>query len=225
MTLAQIIGDYDNPNSLGSRFRRQRSAPLRAMIEQVFAERDKVSILDVGGTEYYWKIFPLDFLQTHRVNIVLLNLGADLKPVNHSEMVQVIEGDGCALQFADDDFDICHSNSVIEHVGSWNRKVAYAREVTRVAPRYFHQTPSFWFPWEPHFGMPIYHWLPEPMRLAIACRRKLGWTMPATSVDDGMQTVEHASLLDRRMFSYLFPDAKIISERLVGLTKSFIAIK
>ncbi|RYH63080.1 MAG: hypothetical protein EON54_08680 [Alcaligenaceae bacterium] len=29
--LEQIIGDYDNPNSLGSRFRARRSAPLRGV--------------------------------------------------------------------------------------------------------------------------------------------------------------------------------------------------
>ena len=224
MTLAQIIGDYNNPNSLGSKFRRRRAGPLRAMINQVFIERGKVSILDVGGIEWYWNVFPVEFLRSRRVRIILLNLAPDIQPVEH-EFIHMVEGNGCALQYADNEFDICHSNSVIEHVGDWRRKQAFAHEVTRVAPRYFHQTPNFWFPWEPHFGLPFYHWLPEPTRLAITFHRKLGWTPRATNIDEGMHTVEYASLVNKRMFAHLFPQADVRVERLCGLAKSFIATK
>jgi len=224
MTLAQRIGNYDNPNSLGSKFRLRRSKPLRDMIERIFAEKGAVSILDVGGMEYYWNLFPPEFLASHKVRIMLLNLPDDLRPVARPEFLETHEGDGCALPFSDRHFDICHSNSVIEHVGNWRRKVEFAREVTRVAQHYFHQTPNFWFPWEPHFGMPIYHWLPEPIQLQIACKRKLGWTPAASNITDGMEVVEHASMLNRRMVSYLFPDAQIFQERFLGLTKSFIAM-
>jgi hypothetical protein len=125
-------------------------------------------------------------------------------------------GDGCAFPYKDGSFDICHSNSVIEHVGGWRRKVAFARETSRVAPCYFHQTPNFWFPWEPHFGTPFFHWLPEPTRLWLAFRRSLGWDKPVTNIDDGMAIVEHASLLTRFMMRHLFPDGEIIGERFGG---------
>ncbi len=222
--IGQIIGDYDNPNSLGSRFRARRSAPLRRLIETVHAEKGGVRILDVGGMEYYWEMLGEAYLARHNVHIDLLNLKGDIRPIKNEQRFNAVEGDGCDLPFADNSYDICHSNSVIEHVGNWHNKVAFARETTRVAPHYFHQTPNFWFPWEPHQSMAFYHWLPAPMQLGIARNYRLGWAKSkAETVTDGMWAVEHASMLDRAMFDSLFPNAKIIVERLVGYPKSFVA--
>ncbi|AVT80746.1 methyltransferase domain-containing protein [Rhodopseudomonas palustris] len=224
-SIGQIIGDYDNPNSLGSKFRRRRSAPLRRMIEAVYAETGAVRILDVGGMEYYWDMLGADYLAQHKVSIDLLNLKDDIRPVKNPEFFRAIEGNGCELPFPDNAYDICHSNSVIEHVGNWHNKLSFARETTRVAPRYFHQTPNFWFPWEPHQSMAFFHWLPAPMQLWIARHHRLGWAnSKAQTVTDGMWAVEHASMLDRTMVDSLFPNAKIIVEHFVGLPKSFVAI-
>jgi hypothetical protein len=82
MTIAQLIGDYDNPASMGSRFRQRRSGLLREMIARTHRRKGTVSILDVGGLENYWTIFPAEFLREHRVRIVLLNLEADVFPVD-----------------------------------------------------------------------------------------------------------------------------------------------
>ena len=224
--IGQIIGDYDNPNSLGSRFRMRRSAPLRRLIETVFAEKGRVRILDVGGMEYYWDMLGHDYLEKHQVRIDLLNLEGDIRPVKNPAFFNVVEGNGCHLPFPDAAYDICHSNSVIEHVGNWQAKVAFAKETTRVAPRYFHQTPNFWFPWEPHMSMAFYHWMPAPVQLWIARNYRLGWSKTrAETVTDGMWAVEHASMLNRAMFDSLFPKAEIIVEHFVGLPKSFVAAR
>jgi hypothetical protein len=143
MTIAQVIGDYDNSTSMGSKFRQRRSGPLRDMIARIHREKRSVSILDVGGMENYWTIFPEDFLRQKRVRIVLLNLEKDIFSVRQEDIFSTSVGDGCALSYDDDSFEICHSNSVIEHVGSWRRKSAFAQETSRVAPCYFHQTPNF----------------------------------------------------------------------------------
>ncbi|MGY4468094.1 hypothetical protein ACVWWK_003803 [Bradyrhizobium sp. LB9.1b] len=56
--------------------------------------------------------------------------------------------------------------------------------------------------------------------------RKLGpyWSKAAT-VDEAMRTVQSSSLLDRRMFSALFPDAAVIPEKYLGMTKSLMAVR
>jgi hypothetical protein len=52
--------------------------------------------------------------------------------------------------------------------------VAFAREVRRLAPSYFVQTPNFWFPMEPHWMVPAFHWLPAPVRVQMFMRFDLG---------------------------------------------------
>lgn len=225
MNLAQWIGDYSNPKSIGSRFRRARVQPLLDMIDAVFAEKGTVSILDVGGLESYWNIMEEGYLESRNAKILLLNLPDDVRPVTRSQIFTAQIGNGCKLEFPDNNFDICHSNSVIEHVGVWANKTAYAREVTRVASRYFHQTPNYWFPWEPHFGLPIFHWLPEPVRVWIAMHRALGWHQRCKTVAEAVQLMEYATLLNYKMFRFLFPDAEMRNERFLGIYKSFTAIR
>ena len=224
--IARLIGNYDDPTSLGSRFRRKRSAPLMRLVDECFAAKGSVRLLDVGGMEKYWNIVDADWLASRKVRIVLSNLPDDLLPLARPDLFEEHEGDGCALPYRDGEFDICHSNSTVEHVGTWARKVAFAREARRVAPAYFVQTPNFWFPWEPHFGLPFYHWLPDPGKLWLSQRFSLGWqTKAGRDVDDGMRQVEYASLLTRQMMAHLFPDGQLVTERLIGLPKSFTAIR
>lgn len=223
--VAQYIGNYDDPRSIGSSFRRKRSAPLVDLIESCFKQKGEVRLLDVGGMEKYWNIVDADWLASRRVRIVLSNLPDDLLPLARPDIFEEHEGDGCALRYEDDSFDIFHSNSTIEHVGTWSRKTAFAREARRIAPAYFVQTPNFWFPWEPHFGMPLFHWAPEPTKLWLARTFSLGWNQKAPDIDDGMRQVEYASLLTRGMMEHLFPDATIIPEKFFGLNKSFVATR
>jgi SAM-dependent methyltransferase len=72
-----------------------------------------------------------------------------------------VQGDACALPFADDAFDLYFSNAVIEHVGGEERQQAFVGEAVRVARRAFVTTPNRWFPLEVHTRLPLVHWLPE----------------------------------------------------------------
>ena len=70
-------------------------------------------------------------------------------------------GDGRALPFRDEAFDVVFSNSVIEHVGDAASQRRFAREVARVGRAYWVQTPNRWFPVEQHLLTPLVHWLPK----------------------------------------------------------------
>ena len=53
-------------------------------------------------------------------------------------------GDGCNLEkFKRNSFDIVHSNSVIEHVGNWDRIKNFSNEIKRVGKNYFLTTNQF----------------------------------------------------------------------------------
>ena len=103
--------------------------------------------------------------------------------------------------------------------------LAFAGQVRRLAPSYYVQTPYFWFPYEPHFGCPAFHWLPESTRVALLTRRAMGHYPKADNVSVATQWAQSARLLDQQQMASLFPDAVVRREKFGGLTKSLIAIR
>ena len=223
--LAKTISAYNNPKSVGSIFRMKRIALLLEMIESVFKEHAAVSILDVGGTQTYWNIVPMQLLEEHNVRITIVNLPGQAMPEDHDPFF-FIAADGCDLSdFEDKSFHIGHSNSVLEHVGDWGRMVLFANELSRVSQRLFVQTPNYWFPIEPHCMTPFFHWLPKPIQVWLVLHFQLGHWEKASTVKQAVGIVESARMLDRAMFQALFKDAEILTERILGFPKSFIAFK
>lgn len=226
MKMLRQLTNYDDPNSFGSRMRRRRGAGLRGLIEQCYAAKGAVRLLDMGGEIRYWNIFGADYLMAHRVSITLVNLSEENLPDNpNPALFTTIIGDCCDLSFEDDAFDIAHSNSVIEHLGGWGSMSKFAAQTRQVAPHYYVQTPAFWFPIEPHFGVPFFHWLPKSTRMALVQRWQIGKGPKADNMDHAAVLINYYRLLDRAQFSHFFPDAEIMLEKFVGLTKSFVALK
>lgn len=225
-SIAKAIINYEDPNMLASRIRKRRIGPLVDLVRAAYERYGHVRILDIGGTKAYWTIFPQDALRDQKVHVTLVNLpGSSARDTD--EHFTFIAADGCDMrkQFADRSFHIVHSNSVIEHVGDWQHMTAFAQEVRRLAPAYFVQTPNFWFPIEPHFMVPVFHWLPEPVRVALVRRFDLGHRNRQPDIGKAVEEVESVNLLNRKMFSFLFPDGHLAIERLIGLPKSLIAIR
>lgn len=224
-TLAKWFSNYDSQKSPGAKLRAKRIAPLLQMIESIHKNNGFVSIIDLGGTKTYWGIVSSQYLSDHKVNITIVNLPGSASIEDHGPF-RFIEADACNLnQFDDKSFDIAHSNSVVEHVGDWERMVKFAEELKRVSKCYFVQTPNYWFPVEPHCMMPFFHWLPKPTRLWLVSHFQFGHWKKAALIDDAVRIVESARLLNRKMFHALFMDATIETERLFLLPKSFVAIR
>lgn len=205
-----------------SSFRLARFSAFLNLINSIPVMDRPLRILDVGGVEAYWG--DKKRLIGRPVEITLVNLDGK-QPVNPGFVF--LRGNACHMpEFPDNSFDVIHSNSVIEHVGQWSSMMSMAKEIRRIAPSYFVQTPYFWFPLEPHARTPFLHWLPESLKFRLVMARKCGpyWSKAAT-VDEAMRTIQDATLLDRRMFSALFPDATIIPEKFFGMTKSLMAIR
>jgi len=229
MAIARLVAgwfsNYDSQKSVGSKMRAKRIAPLLEMIEDASLKHGFANVVDIGGSEQYWGIVPMQHLMKHRVKITIVNVPGSHLPHDHGPFT-FVAADGCDLsRFADGAFHIAHSNSVVEHVGDWARMMQFSKELKRVSQAYFVQTPNFWFPIEPHFMTPFFHWLPKPVRVALVRRFRLGTFEKASSISEAVFFVEHARLLTFDMFEYLFKDAQILKERFFGLTKSFVALK
>jgi hypothetical protein len=203
-------------------FRRRRFTLFVHLVDDVLTRRSHCRILDIGGEPSYWDTVE-DLLGSRRCHVTLLNLAPfAVDPARFAALT----GDARDLgRFPDRGFDLVHSSSVIEHVGRWHDMQAMAREVRRLAPSYFVQTPYFWFPVEPHCATPFFHWFPESVRLSMLMRRPRGHWGQAPDVETAMQQIQSAALLDYRMLASLFPDAVIHRERFLGMTKSLIAVR
>ena len=217
-----VVDRYDDPNWRVSRFRKRRFYNMRLLIDNVLAEKGTCRILDFGGTTSYWTI-AADYISAHPITIDLLNLNPE---ETADGPFRYIQGDARNVpEIGADTYDIAHSNSVIEHVGTWDSMIGMASEIRRVGKRYFVQTPNFWFPYEPHFQLPIFHWLPEQVRTNILLSRDCGYEAKAVDYNSAVRRIENCRLLSYRQIEALFPDGEIVRERYLGLTKSLMAIR
>jgi Methyltransferase domain len=215
MPLAKAA-DYRNPQSVSRRLRGKRFA----FFEQLIAPLVKpLRVLDVGGTEDFWQ--SLGYGNRDDMWVTLLNVTACS---TSSPQFVSIAGDARDLsQFKRREFDVVFSNSVIEHVGDFADQKRMADEVQRVGKRYFVQTPNRYFPIEPHFLFPWFQFLPEAVQIGLLGRFRLGTYDIVTDRDYARELVREIRLLSLGEFSRLFPVANIYRERLLGLTKSFVA--
>ena len=192
------------------RFRRDRMA----VFQRTFHLTPQTQILDVGGTGLNWSLIAA------RPKITLLNL-----PTSGEATVV---GDGRHLPFRDGAFDIVFSNSVIEHISTVEDQRRFAGEVRRTGRAYWVQTPDRRFPIEPHLVTPFLHWLPKRARVSVA-RRFTFWSLIERPSPDRWEFyIRHCSeevrLLGAGELQAMFPEARIIRERFLGLSKSLIAV-
>ena len=207
----------------GSAFRARRLATFLELADRVLARQGTCRILDLGGELAYWKALR-DHWRGRNLEITLVN--TTVSEATREGPFIVRPGDARALpDLVDDSYDIVHSNSVIEHVGTWMDMRAMADEVRRLAPAYFLQTPNYWFPYEPHLRVPFIHWIPRPWRRRIVMARACGFYPKAADVAEAYKILADASLLDAAGMEALFPDATILRERVGPFTKSLMAVR
>jgi len=171
-----------------------------------------VSILDLGGHPEFWASVETS------LNLTIVNLDpVALTPTSAHHRIRYVFGDACNVNgFPDRSFDTVFSNSVIEHVGDRERRVAFAREVRRLGKSYWVQTPAKWFPFEPHARMLLWWFYPQPLRRWLIARWRT--TMPVFA-----QMIEETDVLSLTELCQLFPEASISIERVLGIPKSYIA--
>lgn len=192
---------------------RSRRRKLRLFLEELHPTAE-TSVLDVGADELAFGegdgCGTLNFFEEHypwpeRITALGLQDGTGFRA--RYPNVGYLQGDACALPFADGEFDIIFSNAVIEHVGDRERQRQLVSEAIRVGRRVFITTPNRRFPVEVHTRLPVVHWLPD--RLAHPAYRAVGKSF-ATDVH----------LLSKSSFEALFPGRV----RIVNLGLTLVAI-
>lgn len=176
-----------------------------------------INILDVGGEEQFWKILGLD---DDKLSITILNLG---KLEVTGKNFKSVAGDARDMgAFPDKYFDVVFSNSVIEHLETYENQNMMAQEVMRVGKMYFIQTPNKYFPIEPHFIFPFFQFFPMKVKILLCTRFSLGHVGRLNKAE-AIKTIKSIRMVGTRELSELFPGSKVYKEKFIGMNKSIIA--
>lgn len=215
-SLLKSIANNSDADSLATRMRRARFSLFLELLDRVDGP---VRILDIGGTQEFWNLMMPDMRR--ELQVTLLNV--EQQPVASIQFLSMA-GDARSMpEYADKSFDVVFSNSVIEHVGSYEDQSRMAAEVMRVGCRYFVQTPNKRFPMEPHFLVPWFQYLPLDARVALVRRFDVGWYKRIADPVAARREVDSIQLLTHDRFAALFPGSSMHIERFMGLAKSFTA--
>jgi Methyltransferase domain len=200
---------------LAEGLRRRRFRLIRSLISRV---PRPVTVLDVGGTEFFWQ--QVGFTGDDDLRIVLLNLTKE--PVTRPNFRSVI-GDATQMpEFPTGEFDVVFSNSVIEHVGGYEQQRRMADEVRRVGKRYCIQTPNRYFPIEPHFLIPFLQFYPMWLQVLLTRHLDVGSYGKFPDREAAEAYLGTLRLMTEPELRALFPGARIHEEKVFGLTKSFV---
>ena len=205
--------DPSNPISRGSRARAGRWEELTRR----FPGLDDMRVLDLGGRPQWWSADP----RPASLTIVNLEPVDDLQP-----WMTYIVADACSLgsEIAREKFDLVVSNSLLEHVGGYDRRRKLAEVIHRVADRHWVQTPNRYFPIEPHWLAPGWQFLPIPLRARILQKWPFQQVRPA-DYEGAVECVLETELVSRAELKILFPQSDIWSEKFLGMTKSLVAVR
>ena len=208
------IVDNRERSSLANELRRKRFSLFKQLLSEI---DEPYHILDIGGTQDFWK--QMGFLSSNEVRVTILNLE---KTTEINSDYIYLHGDAKEIQFEESSFEVVFSNSVLEHVGDYEDQRRMAEEVKRVGKRFFIQTPNKYFPIEPHFLFPFFQFLPHSVRIWMVRQFNMGWYHRISDYQDARELVERVRLLDKKELHELFPSSLIEREKFLGMTKSFM---
>ena len=217
----KLLVNHHKKNSFVNQFRQKRFELLKNGIEKLI-QKDHFKILDIGGDIQYWKNIGW---QHPACKIHLLNLYESKVPENEPQQFSSSIGNGLSLEYKKGEVDLIFSNSVIEHVGSYANQQIFANEVRRVSDKYIVQTPSIWFPLEPHSLIPLFQFLPHPIRALLVMTFNINYFPKAKTYQAAIKVSHSTLMFTHRRFKQLFPEAEIQVERFLGIPKSYTAIK
>jgi hypothetical protein len=179
----------------------------------------EIRILDVGGTPFNWQFIE----STPKVDLLNLEDQEPKEPLRENTSFMV--GNGLDLKIRYNSYDIVYSNSVIEHVGSYEKQKIFAKELKRAATGLFVQTPAKEFFLEPHYLTPFIHWLPIRVQKKLLRNFSLWGLLTRPNNDTVDAVLSEIRLLNKKEFHDLFDDCIIITEKLCFFTKSYIAYR
>ncbi|MDZ7331448.1 MAG: class I SAM-dependent methyltransferase [candidate division KSB1 bacterium] len=193
---------------------RSREQKFNLFLEQLDPQPDDV-ILNIGAGNGLF----LESCYKQRDKIIALDISLtmlhDLK--RKYPGVQCLVADARALPFKDQSVKIAFSNAVIEHVGANSYQQQFANEIQRVCQKFFVTCPNKYFPFEFHYRLPLYQFVPKSIQRWLYKKFRIGlW------YEDKWEDI---NLLSFRQLKKLFPGTTVIKQRVTLLPETLICYK
>jgi hypothetical protein len=201
----------DSPQSVGAKMRARRWE----MFIDAFPGVAEYRVLDLGGTTEFW--------QRSSVRPKLVTVVNLLEPGEGDDWIDPIAGDACTYAHQNS-YDLVVSNSLLEHVGGYRQRQLLAGVIREAAPRHWVQTPYRYFPIEPHWLCPGMQFMPLSARIRLSEHWPLAHSKPR-SRQEAVDSVLWTELIGRTEMTELFPEARVVFERVAGIPKSLLAIR
>jgi hypothetical protein len=191
-----------------------------ALFRERMRPAKETRILDVGGYPWCWS----DPQISSSLTILNLQILPGLEN-QWKDRCTLVKGDATRMQYPDQQFDIVFSNSVIEHLETYQQQEKFAKEVRRVGRDLWIQTPAKCFFLEPHLLTPFIHWFPKQTQISLARYFTIWGWINRPNKKAAFEYVNELRLLNESEMRALFPDCEIVKEKILGLTKSYIAVR
>ena len=175
----------------------KRRAQVLSLFLEIIKPGPGDSCLEIGGPT-----FTMSEITSRFHEYMVINMDENYLKMNstfYKEAYCPFVADGCHLPFNDKSVDFVFGNAVLEHVPRGLR-LEFAREVKRVCRKgYFLANDNHWFPYDPHYLVPCYQFLPHKLKRCISRYVAFKW-MPKGTYDE-------INLLTVKEYSKLFPGA------------------
>jgi len=216
----KFLQKYAANNVAGNFSAKLRNERMNLFIELLINSKfeREIKILDIGGTNYFWDLWlkkiPIP------IDLTILNISQEVTKGYKSIILDANE----LYKLENLDYDVVFSNSLIEHLTTYENQIKFAETVQRISKKHFIQTPAFIFPLEPHFLFPFFHWFSKKIRVFLVQHFNLGWYKKQVNLLEPEKLVDEIRILKKKELKDMFPNSEIITEKIFFITKSYIVV-
>ena len=190
----------------------------------------RVRLIDLGGTAAFWENWGL--AKQPLLDVTIVNDHHQDKTHEHEPIrlpnVHNLRADVLTLTATDlAEYDVIFSNSLIEHLPGPQSQRQLAQAIIDSGRPYFLQTPNKSSPVDPHFPrpyVPFFAAYPRPLQARLLSWSALGSGSVAPSYEAALVRLANYHPLTARGVRQLFPQARIVMERPLGVPMSIIAM-
>jgi hypothetical protein len=207
-----------------------RAQRLRRFNQFLKYASGRIRLVDLGGTVKFWEDWGLakqPLLDITLVNDHHLDKTHENDPITLPN-IHRLRADVLTLTAKDlAEYDVIFSNSLIEHLPGPQAQQQLARAIIASARPYFLQTPNKHSPLDPHFPrpyVPFFAIYPRSLQARLLSWSALGSGSAAPSYEAALARLRNYYPLTTRDIRLLFPQARVVVERPLGVPMSIIAM-